>query len=115
MNTQLSNADFSTVVPTPNIVATPNTVLATPFRSQRSDASPAPFSTPGSTRSLQQQVAGQTSVRDKLNINPEEAMEASETPLIQKQVRFLIVFFLSFSSFFFFLLDALDNNFCCSR
>jgi pre-mRNA-splicing factor CDC5/CEF1 len=85
LNTALNNADFSSVVPTPNVVATPNTVLATPFRSQRSDASPAPFNTPGSVRP-QNATAAQTPIRDKLNINPEEAIEASETPIVQKQV-----------------------------
>lgn len=69
-------------------MATPNTVLATPFRSQRSEgASPAPFSTPGSVRSQMgsaQNLA--VAVRDKLNINPDEAMETAATPVNKKQV-----------------------------
>lgn len=82
MNTPLSNADFSCVVPTPNAVATPNTVLATPFKSQRSD------STPGSVRQQNAlALPGQTPVRDKLNINPEEALEVSQTPLEIKQLK----------------------------
>lgn len=86
MNPELVNVDFSSVTPSANVVATPNTVLATPFRSQRNtDASPAKFSTPGSARG-QNTVALQTPLRDKLNINPEDAVEGSETPLIQKQV-----------------------------
>ncbi|XP_001604289.1 cell division cycle 5-like protein [Nasonia vitripennis] len=85
LNTPLSNADFSCVVPTPNAVATPNTVLATPFKSQRSDATPA---TPGSIRQQNAlALPGQTPVRDKLNINPEDALEASQTPMEIKAVK----------------------------
>lgn len=98
----LTNVDFNNVVPTPSTVATPNTVLATPFRSHRSDASPALFNTPGSVASRQEvsSTPGQTPIRDKLNINPEEALEASETPVIQKQVSSIIIalfFFFFFS------------------
>ncbi|XP_058788836.1 cell division cycle 5-like protein [Phymastichus coffea] len=86
LNPELVNVDFSSVTPLANVIATPNTVLATPFRSQRTDASPAKFSTPGSARG-QNAVVGQTPLRDKLNINPEDALEGSETPLIQKQAK----------------------------
>lgn len=44
VNTPLHNSDFSGVVPQQLQVATPNTVLATPFRSSRSDGG----ATPGS-------------------------------------------------------------------
>lgn len=44
LNTPLHNPDFSGVVPQAQTVATPNTVLATPFRSARSDGG----TTPGS-------------------------------------------------------------------
>lgn len=37
LNTPLHNSDFSGMTPQRDIVTTPNTVLATPFRSQRSD------------------------------------------------------------------------------
>lgn len=37
LNTPLHNPDFNGVVPQAQTVATPNTVLATPFRSARSD------------------------------------------------------------------------------
>ena len=87
INRQLTSTEFS-VQPTSNVVATPNTVLATPFRSQRSEvgASPA-FNTPGSVKQGGMTVV-QTPVRDKLNINEEGVMEASETPNLQKQVKF---------------------------
>lgn len=45
LNTPLHNSDFSSVMPQQQVVATPNTVLATPFRSSRSDGG----ATPGST------------------------------------------------------------------
>lgn len=68
-------------------MATPNTILATPFRSQRSDGTPAnSFNTPASTRT-QNGVLATTPVRDKLSINPNENIDGSETPLIQKQVK----------------------------
>ncbi|KAJ8674870.1 hypothetical protein QAD02_010656 [Eretmocerus hayati] len=88
LNTQLNNVDFSSAVPTPQTMATPNTVLATPFRSQRSDGStPAAFGTPGSARQGGGVVATPATVRDKLNINSEDALEASATPLLQKQIK----------------------------
>jgi PBP1b-binding outer membrane lipoprotein LpoB len=37
LNTPLHNSDFSGMTPQRDVVTTPNTVLATPFRSQRSD------------------------------------------------------------------------------
>lgn len=87
MNTPLNNSDFTGVVPSTNAVATPNTILATPFRSQHSDGTPAnSFNTPASTRT-QNGVLAATPVRDKLSINPNENMDGSETPLIQKQVK----------------------------
>lgn len=35
LNTELQNSDFGGVTPSKDIVATPNTVLTTPFRSHR--------------------------------------------------------------------------------
>lgn len=87
LNTPLTNSDFTGVVPSTNAVATPNTILATPFRSQRSDGTPAnSFNTPTSIRT-QNGVLATTPVRDKLSINPDENIDGSETPLIQKQVK----------------------------
>jgi pre-mRNA-splicing factor CDC5/CEF1 len=85
LNTPLHNSDFSGVLPQALTVATPNTVLATPFRSTRSDGANTPgsigFMTPKSGAVV---VAGQgnftPSVRDKLNINPEEGLEVGDTP-----------------------------------
>ena len=81
LNTPLHNSDFTGVLPQALTVATPNTVLATPFRSTRSDGANTPgsvgFATPRSGA-----PAGNftPSVRDKLNINPEESLDVGETP-----------------------------------
>jgi len=89
LNTPLNNPDFTGVVPPTNVIATPNTILATPFRSQRSDGTPMnSFNTPGGASvRTQNGVLGTTPVRDKLNINPDESIDSSETPLIQTQVK----------------------------
>ncbi|KAG7212980.1 hypothetical protein KM043_002320 [Ampulex compressa] len=87
LNTPLNNSDFTGVVPVANAVATPNTILATPFRSQRSDGTPInSFNTPVSART-QNGVLVATPVRDKLSINPDEGVEGSETPVVQKQMK----------------------------
>lgn len=44
LNTPLHNSDFSGVMPQSQTVSTPNTVLATPFRSARADGSLTPAS-----------------------------------------------------------------------
>ncbi|XP_043491814.1 cell division cycle 5-like protein, partial [Polistes fuscatus] len=86
LNTPLNNSDFSGVVPVTNAIATPNTILATPFRSQRSEGTPLnSFNTPASSR-LQNGVLG-TPIRDKLSINPDDGISGSETPVIQKQAK----------------------------
>lgn len=89
LNTPLNNPDFTGVVPPNNVVATPNTILTTPFRSQRSDGTPInTFNTPGAASvRTQNGVLAATPVRDKLNINPDESVDGSETPLIQTQTK----------------------------
>lgn len=47
LNTPLHNSDFSGVIPQAQAISTPNTVLATPFRSTRSDGNATPGSTAG--------------------------------------------------------------------
>lgn len=88
LNTPLHNPDFSGVMPQVQAISTPNTVLATPFRSTRSDGSVTPGSTVGfmTPRSGAVVPIGKTpgvttpSVRDKLNINPEEGIDIGSTP-----------------------------------
>ncbi|XP_060523536.1 cell division cycle 5-like protein [Cylas formicarius] len=88
LNTPLHNSDFSGVTPQVQAVATPNTVLATPFRSARSDGGATPgstgFMTPRSGAIVPlsggQPVNFASSVRDRLNINPAEGMEVGDTP-----------------------------------
>lgn len=88
LNTPLHNSDFSGVMPKADSVATPNTVLATPFRSSRTEggATPGNFMTPrsgalvplGPNQSLNSYTP--TPIRDKLNINPEDSLTGGETP-----------------------------------
>lgn len=88
LNTPLHNSDFSGVMPQALSVATPNTVLATPFRSSRSEggatpASSAGFLTPksGALVSTQNGVGyTPTPIRDKLNINAEDGLDVGDTP-----------------------------------
>lgn len=91
LNTPLHNPDFSGVVPQTQTVATPNTVLATPFRSARSDGGATPgttgFLTPKSSALVPTGQPGNftpSSVRDKLNINPEESLDVGDTPAAQR-------------------------------
>ncbi|CAG9863609.1 unnamed protein product [Phyllotreta striolata] len=85
LNTPLHNSDFSGVLPQSQAITTPNTVLATPFRSTRSDGG----ATPGSTAGFMTPKSGALtpvgknatpSVRDKLNINAEETLDVGSTP-----------------------------------
>lgn len=85
INTPLTSTDFSGALPQALAVATPNTVIATPFRSSRADGSATPggFATPSSALLPVGSVRGVTAaftparVRDKLNINPEDAVTAT--------------------------------------
>lgn len=92
MNTPLKQTDFSGSLPQSLTVATPNTVIATPFRSTRTEGgemTPGGFATPQSNALL---PFGQTGakgssytpafVRDKMNINPEDSV--IETPAAYK-------------------------------
>ncbi|KAK0178937.1 hypothetical protein PV327_007775 [Microctonus hyperodae] len=90
LNTPLLNADFNSVVPSANAITTPNTVLATPFRSQRSDGTPLnTFNTPGSIR-MQNGTLAPTPIRDKLNIIPDDGLDNSESSALRKQARIQI-------------------------
>ncbi|XP_053679904.1 cell division cycle 5-like protein [Anopheles nili] len=95
VNTPLHQSDFSGVLPQSQAVATPNTVLATPFRSVRGSdgsATPGGFLTPasgamvpvGSTTQPHIPGATPTFLRDKLNINTEDGMSVAETPAAYK-------------------------------
>lgn len=92
VNTPLTHTDFSGSMPQALSVATPNTVIATPFRSARGgDGGATPgFATPSSA--LLPIAEGSrvgasftpVNVRDKLNINPEDSLSVSETPAAYK-------------------------------
>ncbi|XP_047525710.1 cell division cycle 5-like protein [Pieris napi] len=85
LNTPLHESDFSGSLPQSQAPATPNTVLATPFRSSRSEVStPGSFATPGHN---QTQTALMTpGLRDKLSINPED-VTAGDTPAENRQIQ----------------------------
>lgn len=96
VNTPLVQSDFSGALPQSQVAATPNTVLATPFRSVRGPdgaATPGGFLTPasGAMVPVGATPGGATHtgatpnfVRDKLNINAEETMSVVETPAAYK-------------------------------
>lgn len=93
LNTPLNECDFSGVTPKHQVVQTPNTVLATPFRTPvaGSDAS---GMTPGGLtprvggKSIQGPTPLRTPVRDKLNINQEEeAVDPEMARYRQKELR----------------------------
>jgi len=92
LNTPLHESDFSGITPRHQVAQTPNTVLATPFRTPAATPGPdgAGGATPGTasatprsdvtgTGSDRTSVAGRTPartpIRDKLSINPEEDIE----------------------------------------
>lgn len=85
-NTQVFDTDFSAALPTPQIVATPNTVLATPLGSKRNaDGTTTPgFQTPANRPNDKGEFTPSVA-RDKLNINVDEF--AGETPIAIKNYR----------------------------
>lgn len=86
VNTEIMNPDFGGVTPSKEVVATPNTVLATPFRSTHGEGGSTPgFSTPGGLSQRGGTMATPTPLRDKLNINPEDGFNVGDTPQALKQ------------------------------
>nr|SVE74997.1 EOG090X02CC [Daphnia dolichocephala] len=92
-NAPLFNPDFAGATPSKEGVATPNTLLATPFRTPSGtagSATPGMLSiTSGATpRTGAQTLPGATPlVRDKLNINPEEPTEVMQRTLKEQLKR----------------------------
>jgi len=70
INTPLHNegGDFSGMTPSRQQLATPNTVLTTPFRTKEGQVALTPSQTPGTS-------SGSTPVRDKLAINASDSLE----------------------------------------
>jgi len=93
-NTPLTSTDFSGALPQNITITTPNTVIATPFRTLKEVGGSTPssnFATPSSQALMP--VSGGTikinnftpaNVRDKLNINPEDSLSVTETPAAYK-------------------------------
>ncbi|KAG8196130.1 hypothetical protein JTE90_007866 [Oedothorax gibbosus] len=71
LNTPLHESDFSGVTPKRDIVATPNSLIATPFRASAHSTGVTPGRTPG-LKTGKEMTPGTTPLRDKLNINPED-------------------------------------------
>ncbi|KAJ8341748.1 hypothetical protein SKAU_G00340390 [Synaphobranchus kaupii] len=87
LNTPLHESDFSGVTPQRQVVQTPNTVLATPFRTPTSGAeglTPQGGLTPKPAVGV---TPGRTPLRDKLNINTEEGMVDYSDPAFAKHLQ----------------------------
>ncbi|XP_034945889.1 cell division cycle 5-like protein [Chelonus insularis] len=92
INTPLHDVDFNSVMPTTNAITTPNTILTTPYRSQRTTESVTPlfnnsFNTPGSIRTSNGVVTTPTPIRDKLNIIADEGLDATDISNLRKQIK----------------------------
>ncbi|XP_036397968.1 cell division cycle 5-like protein [Megalops cyprinoides] len=87
LNTPLHESDFSGVTPQRQVVQTPNTVLATPFRTPSHGAeglTPHGGMTPKPAMGV---TPGRTPLRDKLNINAEEGMVDYSDPAYAKHIQ----------------------------
>lgn len=89
MNTPMTQSDFEGVTPRHQAIQTPNMMLATPYRTPQGEGG---GTTPRSVGGTPQRgggggtTPGRASVRDKLNINPEESlMEEYESGYGAKQ------------------------------
>lgn len=92
MNTPLTQTDFSSALPQSLAIATPNTVIATPFRQGKGEVGNTPGNfTPAASVRANAGNFTPASVRDKLNINPEDSVSVTETPAAfkhyQRQVK----------------------------
>ena len=89
INTPLHNegGDFSGVTPQRDGVATPNTVLTTPYRMKEGQVGLTPGQTPGRTPGTA--TPGVTPIRDKLAINPEDSVEGFEGANLNRRSVFL--------------------------
>ena len=91
LNTALTESDFSGVTPRHNVVATPNTVISTPFRTpvQPDGMTPRSGMTPGQG-ATPKQTPLRTPTRDKLNINAQGGEFEDPTYAEYQQVRDVI-------------------------
>lgn len=79
MNTPLTQSDFEGVTPKHQAIQTPNMMLATPYRTPQGESGGVtPRSMAGTPQRGSSATPGRASVRDKLNINPEESLEEYE-------------------------------------
>ncbi|CAH1233990.1 CDC5L [Branchiostoma lanceolatum] len=89
LNTPLHQSDFSGVTPKHQAPATPNPTFVTPFRTpgQSDGMTPGRGFTPGRASVTSGQTPLQASVRDKLNINPEEGLMEYDDPQYAKHLQ----------------------------
>lgn len=83
-NTQVHETDFSSALPTPMAIATPNTVLATPLQRNADGTMTPGFQTPANRPNDKGEFTPAVT-RDKLNINVDEF--TAETPIALKNYR----------------------------
>lgn len=95
LNTPLMESDFSGMMPTPQVSATANTVLATPFRTPAGQQGMTPASSRLSVAATPRggAIPTATPLRDKLNINPEDELEVDgiANKHLQKAVSFTLI------------------------
>ncbi len=103
LNTPLHNSDFGGATPSHKPIQTPNTMFQTPFRTPHGEITATPTRTPrdmssalvpinqGNDKSMISQSNGSlqtpsvSTIRDKLSINPEEALSAYDDKAGQRQ------------------------------
>jgi pre-mRNA-splicing factor CDC5/CEF1 len=93
LNTPLHESDMSGATPTHKNLTTPNTMFQTPFRTPHGEISATPSRTPLqnlNTPSVNGAMLppGQTPIRDRLSINPEEGLYNYDDKLKQVSVMF---------------------------
>ncbi|XP_033635958.1 cell division cycle 5-like protein [Asterias rubens] len=91
LNTPIAQSDFDGVTPKRAVVATPNTAFSTPFRTPgHSDGMTPRHSMTPQLRPTPGQTPGRTPVRDKLNINSEDAFgEVDDMMFLRQQQKHL--------------------------
>lgn len=82
VNTPLHETDFSTVLPASQAIATPNTLIVTPFRSTSTEQSNTPKHEICKKNDKEYLHTPSQFTRDKLNINNDK--NATETPITMK-------------------------------
>nr|CAG4651645.1 EOG090X02CC [Triops cancriformis] len=86
-NAPLVNSDFGGATPAKDVSSTPNTILATPFRTPKDSAG---MATPGAMSLVSvtpRTEVGTPMLRDKLSINTEDGLDANVTRSLKAKLR----------------------------